>query len=61
MKCLTSAGPPAVPASPGMVDCGTNFIRLKWHEPDNNGGNVRNYQLSYLLVSVLLLPCVVIF
>lgn len=38
LKYFTNAGPPSSPQSPQLVDCGTNFIRLKWQEPETNGG-----------------------
>lgn len=31
--------PPGAPSRPEVTDSNTNFIRLQWSKPENNGGN----------------------
>lgn len=45
-RCLTSAGPPVTPDKPILVDYGTNYVRLKWTEPDSNGAPIEEYKLE---------------
>ncbi|XP_057301584.1 fibronectin type-III domain-containing protein 3A-like isoform X1 [Hydractinia symbiolongicarpus] len=46
LECLTSAGPPAPPDKPELLQCSFNMIKLQWNEPENNGSPVTEYKLE---------------